>query len=109
MRVPITIPEDDQPLLTFAAKVRNGDGTLSVMDLSGGTIAWVSKVTDATADASGQTIVGTVVGSPVDGVFTVQITAAVTAEPGIYFYKVVVTKSAKPLTIQYGPLIIDST
>lgn len=109
MKVPITIPEDDQPLLTFAAKVREPDGELTVMDLTGAAIVWVSKLDDTVTDASGQTIAGVVIPPATDGNFTVQLTSAVTAEPGMYFYKVVATKSSKPLTLQYGPLLIDST
>lgn len=109
MRVPITIPEDDQPFLSFIASVRKADGTLEVMDLTGATISWVSKDTDEATDASGQTIAGIIVPPPENGTFTIQLTAVVTATPGIFFYKVVITKASKPLTIQYGPLIIDST
>ena len=109
MRAVITIPEDDQPLLTFSARVRNTDGTLSVIDLTGASMSWISKANEKVDDNTGQTITGVVLGAPTDGNFTVQLTSAVTASAGVYFYKVVVTKNSRPLTVQFGPLYVAST
>jgi hypothetical protein len=105
-RVDIGIPEGDQPLLTFTAVTRDNFGVDTLIDLTGATTAWVSKATADATDASGVTIPGTIIGAPTAGTFTIQLTSAVTQTTGQFFYKVVVTKSARPLTVQYGDLLI---
>jgi hypothetical protein len=96
-RKAIQIPQGDQPLLTF--DVPSGGVT-------GSTIAFFAKVNEAQADGSAiANIAGVVVN---DTQFTVQISSAVTPNAGILFYKVVLTKSSKPVTRQWGPLeIVD--
>lgn len=108
-KVLVVLPEDDEPLLTFTAVSRNGAGVDTPIDLTGATMKWVSKLNDDVDDTSGQTINGVGVAPLTNGIFTVQITNAVTINPGKYFYKVVVTKGGRPITVQYGPLLIDST
>lgn len=97
-QVPIRIPEGDEPLLTFDAD----------SDLTGASVKWVSKANEGATDASGVTITGTVT-SAANGIFTIQLEDTVTgAGVGHTFYKVVVTKSAHPVTVQYGPLVIEN-
>jgi hypothetical protein len=105
-RIDIGIPELDEPLLTFSAVIRDQNGVDTPIDLTGASIAWVSKATSDATDASGTTIAGGIVNPATNGVFTVQITNTVTATTGRFFYKVVVTKSARPLTVQFGDLLV---
>ena len=98
-RKAIQIPEGDQPLLTF--DVPSGG-------VSGSTISFVVKSNNNQSDGSAlATISGSVVG---DTQFTVQINSTVGAlAAGVYWYKVVLTKSARPVTRQWGPLEIINT
>jgi hypothetical protein len=95
--VPIRIPEADEPLLTFVVP----DG-----GVTGSSTKWVSKADESATDASGVTITGSVVN---DTTFTIQLEDTVTGPAvGHKFYKVVVTKSAHPVTVQHGPLVIQN-
>jgi hypothetical protein len=91
----ISIPEGDQPLLTF--DVPSGGAT-------GSTVSFIAKANEDTADGAAMaTISGTVVN---DTQVTVQVSSAVTATKGTYWYKVILTKSSRPVTRQWGPLEI---
>ena len=95
--VPITIPEGDEPLLAF---------TVSDGGLTGSTVKWVAKANEDANDSSGDTINGAVVN---DTTFTIQLEDTSTGVGvGHRFYKVVVTKSGHPVTVQHGPLIIGN-
>jgi len=100
--VPLPIPEGDEPLLTFETEA----------DLTGASVAWISKSSKDVSDGSGVTIAGTVLdqGDPLTfGMFTVQLEDTVTAlAVGHAWYRLVVTKGSHPLTIQYGPLVITN-
>jgi hypothetical protein len=96
--VPIKIPEGDEPLLTFDAD----------SDITGATVQWVSKATADATDGSGVTIAGTIT-SAANGIFTIQLEDTVTGSGvGHTFYKVVVTQSSHPVTVQHGPLVIEN-
>jgi len=96
-KVPLPIPEGDEPLLTFTV-VEGG--------LTGATVKWIAKPNEDAADSAGDTINGAVVN---DTTFTVQLEDTSTgAGVGHRFYKVVVTKSGHPVTYQHGPLVIEN-
>lgn len=109
MRVPLTIPEKDEPLLKFSLRTLTTSGQQQVDDLTGATVQWISKANEKATDASGTTISGSIVNPVTDPVAQIQISSAVTALAGMFFYKVVVTLNTRPLTYRYGPLIIAST
>lgn len=108
-KLDVAIPQGDEPLLTFTAVVRDRFGVDTPIDLTGSSISWVSKPTVMTLDGSGTTISGSIVAPAINGVFTVQLTSAVTTTAGNYVYKVVVTKNGHPLTVQYGSLWVTDT
>lgn len=109
MESTLTIPEKDEPALEFELRTLIEGGKFRIDDLTGATVTWVSKANKKATDASGVTIVGAIQNPATDPVATIQLTNAVTNVAGIYYYKIVVTLNAHPLTYRYGPLVIDST
>lgn len=109
MEAPLPIPEKDEPALEFELRTLIEGGKFRIDDLTGATVAWISKANKKVTDASGTTIVGAIQNPATDPVAVIQLTSPVTATAGEYFYKVIVTLNGHPLTYRYGPLIISST
>lgn len=109
MRAPLVIPEDDEPVLRISLRTLKSDGTYQIDDLTGGTVAFISKANEKATDASGVTINGTISNPATDPVAVIQIEDTVTGTAGNYFYKIVVTLNAHPLTYRFGPLTVAST
>lgn len=109
MEAPLTIPEKDEPALEFELKTLIEGGKFRTDDLTGATIQWISKANKKVADNTGVSIVGVLQNPATDPVAVVQITSPVTATPGEYVYRLVVTLNGHPLTYRYGPLTIAST
>jgi hypothetical protein len=105
----MTIPEKDEPVLRISLRTLTSEGVYQIDDLTGGTVQWISKANEKATDASGETISGTISNPATNPVAIIQITPAVTATAGTFFYKVVVTLNAHPLTYRFGPLTIAST
>jgi len=112
-RVDTKIPEGDRPLLRFYARewrLVNGKWVKLAIDLTGATMTYIAKATPDTADGSAiATINGVGIAPLTDGLFTVQITAPVTASPGQFWYKSMVVLGGNPLTVQHGILFVENT
>jgi len=113
--VPITVIEGNDPLLAIHVDQETTAGVVSSYDFTAATeIKFVIKKGVAVADAQAlasytKTLAQVVVvGSPSAGNLTVQILAAALATPGVYRYRLDVTKAGKIETIMMGPFIIQN-
>lgn len=109
MEAPYTIPEKDEPVIRVSLRTLLDGGRYQIDDLTGATVNWISKANKKVADASGITVPGTITNPATDPVAVIQLTPAVTATAGEFFYKIVVTLNGHPLTYRYGPLTVAST
>jgi hypothetical protein len=94
-RVPLELPEGDEPLWTF----------ITEDVITGATVKLYIKDNEAASDPSG--ITGTVTGT---NTCTAQVTAASTSGKAgqVLFYRLVITLNSHPTTRQYGPLkVVD--
>lgn len=108
--IQLKVEEGDDPLYTVSAIKRLPDGTETPFDLTGGTITLRVKATKDTADGSAMgSFTGVVVGNPLDGTFTVQVTNTVTNVAGDYWYTIKWVAAAKQQTLQYGEWRVTNT
>lgn len=106
--IPLKVQEGNEPLLTITAQKRNPDGSTSPFDLTGSAVTMYVKATKNTADGSAMaTITATITDAP-NGKFTVQVTTAATANPGVYWYKINSVIAAHPQTLQHGDFIVEN-
>jgi hypothetical protein len=109
MKVALKIPEKDEPQLRISLRIIRPDGTYEIEDMTGATVAWVSKANERVADNTGQTIPGTIINQATDPVAIIQLSNVITNTAGSFFFKVVVTLNSHPRTFLYGPLTVTST
>lgn len=110
MKAPLALQQGNEPLLPFRARTRLTDRTFQAIDLNTvAAIRFLAKASNKASDASATVLNGTPLEPLASGNFTVQITSAVTANAGVFFYRVEIIVAGHPSTLRYGDLIITST
>jgi hypothetical protein len=110
MKQPLTLQQGNEPLLPFRATTRLTDRSYQAINLNTvSAIRFLAKASNKASDASATVINGTPLEPSAAGRFTVQISSAVTANAGVFFYRVEIMVAGHPLTLRYGPLTVVNT